>query len=62
MKFTAIEMDWTDDGARCLSTMEGVACPRCGESLIPNQEHRCGDRKRSPRKKVVPVEQERSER
>lgn len=44
-KFTSIEMDWTDTGARVLSSMP-IPCPTCGSVVAPNIEHVCGDRKR----------------
>jgi hypothetical protein len=42
MKMTNIEMEWTDDGARILSTM-AIPCPACGVVVTPNVEHTCGD-------------------
>ena len=42
MKFTNIEMEWTDTGARITSSMP-LPCPVCGEIVTPNVEHLCGD-------------------
>jgi hypothetical protein len=43
VKFTSIEMDWTDDGARVLSNLP-LPCPRCEEIVQPYVEHLCGDK------------------
>jgi hypothetical protein len=44
MGMTTVVMDWTDSGAVCLTNTALFSCPRCGERLQPNIEHRCGDR------------------
>lgn len=43
MKFTSIEMEWTDTGA-VVNTSIPLPCPRCGDIVKPDAEHRCGDR------------------
>lgn len=50
MKFTSIEMDWTDDGAKALSSLP-IPCPRCQVVVTPNIEHLCGDRLPKPVKR-----------
>lgn len=37
------EMDWTDEGAKCKTNIEGMKCPRCSDPLPIDQEHRCGN-------------------
>jgi len=53
MNFTQIEMEWTDKGARVVSTI-AINCPRCHETVPANSEHRCGDRM-EPIKKGLPA-------
>lgn len=58
MKITSIDMDWTNTGARVLSSL-AIPCPACGQVVTPNVEHLCGDRapkaaSRSPRKVSEP--------
>lgn len=48
MKFTNIEMDWTDTGGRVLSTVV-IRCPACGFMVPANIEHLCGDRVERPK-------------
>jgi hypothetical protein len=50
MKFTSIEMEWTDTGAVVKSSMQ-IGCPRCHATVPPNSEHRCGDRMAPSKKK-----------
>lgn len=48
MKLTNIEMDWSDTGARVLSSLP-LPCPLCGVVVTPNVEHLCGDRAPKPK-------------
>ena len=48
MRFTNVSMEWTDEGAVCCVSVSGFGCPRCGEGLQPNIEHRCGDKVAMP--------------
>lgn len=50
MTLTNIEMEWTDSGARVLST-KCIPCPRCHFNVTPNEVHLCGDRVPKPPKK-----------
>lgn len=36
------EMDWTDEGAKCKTNIQGFCCPRCGKVLDMDVEHLCG--------------------
>jgi hypothetical protein len=42
MKYTNIEMDWTANGAKVLSSL-AIPCPVCQTVVTPNVEHLCGD-------------------
>ncbi len=42
MKFTSIEMKWTDKGAIVKSSVP-MPCPSCPQIVSPGIEHRCGD-------------------
>ena len=53
-KFTNIQMDWTDTGARVLSSV-AIHCPACGVEVDPDIEHLCGDRVPKPRVDRVDV-------
>jgi hypothetical protein len=50
LKTTNIEMDWTDTGARVLSSIP-LPCPRCQTAVEANVEHLCGDKAPGPKKK-----------
>lgn len=47
MKIVNIDMEWTDNGARVLSSLP-MRCPRCEVSVDTNVEHLCGDRAPKP--------------
>lgn len=49
MKFTNIQMEWTDTGARVLSSIP-LPCPRCDVQVAANVEHLCGDRAPKPKR------------
>lgn len=49
---TNIDADWTDDGARVMSSI-AIACPRCATTVTPNVEHLCGDRVPKPEPTVA---------
>ena len=46
MKISTLEMEWTDEGCTAKATgFSGVllTCPRCGEQLPRDVEHKCGN-------------------
>lgn len=47
---TNIEMEWTDSGAKIISTV-AVTCPACKAVVSPGVEHRCGDMVVTPKKR-----------
>ena len=36
------EMNWNNDGAKCLTNIPGMECPRCETPLEIDVEHTCG--------------------
>jgi hypothetical protein len=52
MKYTNIEMDWTANGAKVLSSL-AIPCPVCQTVVTPHVEHLCGDRLPKPKKPMA---------